>query len=242
MHCVQEALRARRRRLDQLLVTPDAERRPEIREILDSARRLQLPVCQVPAEDLRGDELGNPQGIALDAGPLPEIELDALAQPGDEPRRLIALDGVEDPQNVGALVRVAEGAGVRGMLLTQRRSPPLSPALARASAGAIEWLPVARVGNLARAIKSLKSKGFWVVGADLSAAADLYQVDDRVLAGDLIVVMGAEGRGLRPEIQKVIDHPVRIPMEGRVESLNVATAGAILLFELLRRARSGGPG
>jgi 23S rRNA (guanosine2251-2'-O)-methyltransferase len=235
---VREALRAGRRRLDEILVTREAARRPEVGEILEAAGRLALPIRPVQSEELEGDEFGNSQGIALDAGPLPEISLGELAQLGESPRRIVALDGVEDPQNVGALARVAEGAGVCGMLLTDRRSPPLSPALARASAGAIEWLPVARVTNLVRAINSLKEKEFWVVGADLSAPDDLYQVDDRVLGGNLIVVMGAEGKGLRPEIQKAVDHPVRIPMGGRVASLNVATAGAVLLFELLRRERA----
>jgi 23S rRNA (guanosine2251-2'-O)-methyltransferase len=122
------------------------------------------------------------------------------------------------------------------MVLSKRRAPPLSPAVARASAGAIEWLPVARVTNLARAIQYLKSEGFWVVGADPSATESLYEVPDRVLQGDLAVVLGAEGRGLRPEVRKLVDHPVRIEMRGQVASLNVSAAGAVLLYELLRRA------
>jgi 23S rRNA (guanosine2251-2'-O)-methyltransferase len=172
----------------------------------------------------------------LEVGPLPELEIEDLVVPGDAPRRLVILDGVEDPQNVGALARVAEGSGVQGMVLSKRRAPPLSPAVVRASAGAIEWLPVARVTNLARSIKYLKTQGFWVVGADLSATQTLYGVPDRVLQGDLAVVLGAEGKGLRPEIQKLVDHPVRIDMQGQVQSLNVAAAGAVVLFELLRRS------
>jgi len=126
--------------------------------------------------------------------------------------------------------------------MTRRRSPPLSPALARASAGAIDWLPVARVANLVRALEELKTKGFWVVGADPEAKMELYELPDRLLLGDLVVVLGAEGRGLRPGVRAAVDHPVRIPMRGRVASLNVASAGAVLLYELLRRVSAGSAG
>lgn len=236
VHCVTEAIRAQRRELFRLLLRSGAERRPEIREILDAAAALGLPVEEVDREGLGGPESTNPQGIALDAGPLPEVGLDDLCAPREGGRRVVALDGVEDPQNVGAIVRVAEASGAQGMLLTTRRAPPLSPALARASAGAVEWLPVARVSNLSRGVKYLQSKGFWIVGADLCATASVYQVPAEILRGDLVLVLGAEGRGLRPEIQKLVDHPVRIPMRGKVASLNVATAAAVLLFELMRRA------
>lgn len=237
VHCCVEALRANRRPIRALLVKPGAERRDEVRQLIEEAQSRGLPTRVLTSEPLDRSESTNPQGVALEVGPLPEVELEELARPSPGPRRLVILDGVEDPQNVGALARVAEGAGVRGMILSKRRAPPLSPALARASAGAIEWLPVARVTNLARAIKYLKSQDFWIVGADLSARESLYEMPDRVLQGDLAVVMGAEGKGLRPEIQKLLDHPVRIEMQGKVESLNVSAAGAVLLFELLRRSR-----
>ncbi len=240
LHSCVEALRAGRRQILALLIRPGAERRPEIRELIRVAEARGLPVRSLGSElldsNLDKNDAANPQGVGLEVGPLPEVEIEELVSPSDAPRRLVILDGVEDPQNVGALARVAEGSGVRGMVLSKRRAPPLSPAVARASAGAIEWLPVARVTNLARAIKYLKSQGFWIVGADPSAAESLYEVPDRVLQGDLAVVMGAEGRGLRPEVRKLVDHPVRIEMRGQVASLNVSAAGAVLLFELLRRA------
>jgi 23S rRNA (guanosine2251-2'-O)-methyltransferase len=236
LHSCVEALRAKRRQIWALLVKPGAERRAEVRELIRLAETRAIPVRELAGDLFESPDGANPQGVGLEVGPLPELEIEDLVSPSDEPRRIVILDGVEDPQNVGALARVAEGSGVRGMVLARRRAPPLSPAVARASAGAIEWLPVARVTNLARGIKYLKSQGFWIVGADPSAADSLYQVPDRVLRGDLAVVMGAEGRGLRPEIRKLVDHPVRIEMRGRVASLNVSAAGAVLLFELLRRA------
>ncbi len=236
IHSCREALRAGRRQLEQLLVKPGADRRPEVAEVIELARGLGVPIHERELDPGFVGEGVNPQGVVLEAGPIPEVDIEELAQPASGPRRLIALDGVEDPQNVGALARVAEGAGCLGMLLSKRRAPPLSPAVARASAGAIEWLPVARETNLSRAINYLKEKGFWVVGADPGATESLFRVPDRVLQGDLVVVMGAEGRGLRPEIEKLVDHPVRIEMQGEVASLNVSTAAAVLLFELQRRA------
>ncbi len=236
VHCCVEALRAKRRPILGLLVKPGAERRDEVRDLIAEAQAQGLSVRPLTTDPVDRGEFTNPQGVALEVGPLPEVELEQLAAPSAGPRRLVILDGVEDPQNVGALARVAEGAGARGMVLSKRRAPPLSPALARASAGAIEWLPVARVTNLTRAIKYLKSQGFWVVGADLAARDSLYEIPDHVFQGDLAVVLGAEGKGLRPDIQKLVDHPVRIEMQGRIQSLNVSAAGAVLLFELLRRA------
>ncbi len=147
----------------------------------------------------------------------------------------MALDGVEDPQNVGAIARVAEACGACGLLLTQRRAPPLGAAVSRASAGAIEWLPTARVPNLGRALNTLKDKGFWVFGCDPKGAEDVFALPGRVVAGDQVVVLGAEGRGLRAGILRVLDHRIRIPMAGRVGSLNVAAAAAVVLFELRRR-------
>ncbi|MCZ6783211.1 MAG: RNA methyltransferase [Proteobacteria bacterium] len=236
IHSVLEALRARRRPLRKLLVRA-GPLRGEIVEVVKAAGEAGVPVEEVGPEELArgGGPGGNPQGVALLAGPLPELELEEICMGEPGARTLVALDGVEDPQNVGAIVRVAEAAGASGLVLTRRRAPPLSPALARASAGAIEWLPVARVGNLVRSLKGLKSNGFWVVGAEPHAATSLFRAPDRVLEGDLVVVMGAEGRGLRDGVRALVDHPVRIPTPGRVASLNVATAAAIVLFELVRR-------
>jgi 23S rRNA (guanosine2251-2'-O)-methyltransferase len=176
----------------------------------------------------------------LSAGPLPELPLAELAARGEPPRTLVALDGVEDPQNLGAIARVAEAAGAAGLLLTRRRAPPLGPAVARASAGAIEWLPVTRVVNLSRSLEELKQLGYWIFGASPETGDDLFRLEARLLRGDRVVVFGAEGRGIRAGVDRVIDHRVRIPMAGRVGSLNVSTAAAVVLFELARPGRAGG--
>ena len=237
-HCVGEALRAERRELRRLRVETGS-RRPDVEAILAAARSAGVPIEEVSAEQLSaGLEPGSaPQGVVLEAGPLPELSLAALlAVSTAAPRTLIALDGVEDPQNVGAIARVAEASGVGGLLLTHRRAARLGPAVSRASAGAIEWLPVARVPNLTRALNELKKDDFWIFGADPEGADDVFGLEDRIVAGDRVVVLGAEGRGLRPGVREVVDHRVRIPMQGRVASLNVASAAAVLLFELRRRS------
>lgn len=235
LHPVREALRARRRPLYRLGVRK-GEGRTALAELVALAAVAGVEVEEVEAEELArraGPGVAH-QGVVLTAGPLPEVTLEALAAGGAPPRTLVALDGVEDPQNLGAIARVAEAAGVVGLLLTQRRAPPLGPAVARASAGAIEWLPVARVVNLARALRELKNGGFWIFGAFPDAPDDLFRLEPRVRRGDRVVVLGAEGRGIRSGIEQLIDHRVRIPMAGHVASLNVSTAAAVVLFELAR--------
>jgi 23S rRNA (guanosine2251-2'-O)-methyltransferase len=246
-HVLAAALASGRRRIERLLVAEDSGR-SDVEPLIARARTLGVPVVTVERQSL-GDlvdagEAGL-QGAVLEAGPLPELsDVGELARPsGPDPGRrlLVALDGVEDPRNLGAIARVADAAGATGLLLTERRAPPLGAAASRASAGALEWLPVGRVPNLARALEVLKDLGFWVVAADPDAAETVFEVPDRLLSGDLVVVLGAEGRGLRPSIRERVDHPLRIPMQGRVESLNVSTAAAVLLFEVLRRAGRDGP-
>lgn len=243
IHPIREALRAGRRRMCRLRVRA-GRRRPELAEIVAAARAAGVPVEETSPDELgRGLEPGaNHQGVVLEAGPLPEVPLADLVRAVPTPRSLVALDGVEDPRNVGAILRVAEAAGVDGLLLTRRRAPPLGPVVARASAGASEWLPVARVPNLVRALNQLKSLGFWIFGADPSAPLDVFGLPDRLVGGDRVVVLGAEGRGMRPAVARAVDHRVRVPMGGRVASLNVSAAAAVLLFELGRRAGPGATG
>jgi 23S rRNA (guanosine2251-2'-O)-methyltransferase len=239
LHPVLEALRAGRRRLVRLRIQEDLKRG----ELAELARAAGVTVERVSRQKL---DAGLPsgaksQGVVLQAGPLPAPsleELQTLASPTGGSRRLVALDGVEDPQNLGAIIRVAEAAGALGLILTARRAPPLGVAVARASAGAVEHLPVSRVGNLRRALDQLKKGGFWIIGADAEAGADLFATQDRIWQGDLVLVFGAEGRGLRRGVVQLLDHRVRVPMAGRVASLNVAAAAAVVLFETVRRSRA----
>ena len=240
-HSVREALLAGRRELGTLLLRRGAQP-GALEELVRLARERGLPSREVDGDELSRGLAANDRvpAVALEAGPLPEVEIATLLAADAGGRRLVALDGVEDPQNLGAIARVAEASGCDGLILQQRRGPPLSPAASRASAGALEWLPAARVGNLPRTLEQLKSEGFWVVGADL-AGPPLFEIPDRILAGDLVVVLGAEGKGLRPGVRELVDHALRIPMVGRVDSLNVATAAAVILFDLLRRSSPAAP-
>jgi 23S rRNA (guanosine2251-2'-O)-methyltransferase len=242
VHPVLEALRARRRRLVRLLIRKDLKR-PELRVLEELAGMAGIPVQRVSRQQLEAalPESARDQGLALEAGPLPTPSLEDLtakAPAAGGRRLLVALDGVEDPQNLGAIIRVADAAGATGLVLTDRRAPPLRAAVGRASAGAVEHLPVARVGNLVRALNLLKQRGFWVMGADPEQGQDLFLTPDRIWQGDLVLVFGAEGRGLRRTVSELLDHRIRIPMAGRVASLNVASAAAVALFEALRRERS----
>jgi len=234
-----EAIRARRRKLRVLRVR-EGPRRPEVAAVVAAARDAGVPVEAIGdpqfAELTSG--VANPQGLALEAEPLPELSLESLLRSiGAGATTLVALDGVEDPQNLGAIARVAEAVGVAGLILPRRRCAPLSPAAARASAGAIEWLPCARVANLPRSLNELKSNDFWVFGSEPEASTDLFELPDRALEGRRVVVFGAEGRGLRRGVERALDYRVRIPLGGQVASLNVSSAAAIFLFELKRRSK-----
>jgi 23S rRNA (guanosine2251-2'-O)-methyltransferase len=239
-HPVCEALRARKRRLDRLAVRQGL-RRADLERLLALAEAAAVPVSRVPEAALaRGLPPGaRTQGLVLEVGPLPTVSLDEALGAGEAgTRRVLALDGVEDPQNVGALLRVADAAGASAALLPERHAPPLSGAVAKASAGALEHLPIARVTNLARALHAAKARGFWIVALDPEEGGDLFASPDALWRADLVVVVGAEGSGLRRATLVAADHRVAIPMRGHVASLNVAAAGAVALFEAVRRLRS----
>jgi len=238
IHAALEAIRAQRRKL-RILRVREGPQRPELAAVVAAAREAGIRVESVRDPEFAeyASGAGNAQGVVLEAEPLPELSLESLLQSIEaENPTLVALDGVEDPQNLGAIARVAEAAGVAGLVLPRRRCAPLSPAAARASAGAIEWLPCARVPNLPRALNQLKSEGFWVFGSEPEASVDLFELPDRALEGKRIVVFGAEGRGVRRGVEKALDYRVRIPLGGRIASLNVSSAAAVFLFELNRRS------
>ncbi len=235
VHSVLEALRARRRALRRLELRPGRGERDELAEIRRLAGEQGLAISELAPE--RGSE--ETQGVRLEVGALPELDLEPLAAlcAGAATPWLVALDGVEDPHNVGAIARVAEAGGCAGLLLTRRHAPPLSAAVSRASAGAIEHLPVGRVPNLKRALVSLREGGFWSIGGDADAPS-LFETEDRIWTGPLVFVLGAEGKGLRKGVREAVDFRVGLPMLGHMASLNVSTAAAVLLYEAVRR---GGP-
>ena len=234
LHSVEEALRSGKRAFDHVCV---ARERHDTRlaGIVSLARAAGVPVRMEPREALtRLAGTTAHQGVLAVVREREFLGAEDLLD-GPEPRLVLALDGVEDPQNLGALLRTAEGAGVDGVLLTERRSAPLSAVAVKASAGAAEHLRLARVVNLVRALETLKERNLWVVGLDERGESDYDRYDFR---SNTVVVLGREGAGLHELVRKTCDHLLRIPMAGKVDSLNVAAAGAVVLFEAARQRRA----
>ena len=237
VHPVAEALKSGRRRFDHVLVA--AERHDDrVASLVAHCKQLGVRVRQEAREHLT--QLAGTaahQGVVAVVRPKELLTIEDLFEAPDpsQSRLLLALDGVEDPQNLGALLRVADGAGVDGVVVTERRSAPLSPVAVKASAGASEHLRIARVVNLVRALEELKEQNIWVIGLDERGETDYDRFD---MTGDCVLVMGREGDGLHDLVKRTCDHLLRIPMSGGVSSLNVSTAGAVVLFEAARQRRA----
>ena len=208
--------------------------------VCDAARRHGVAVQTVDAralDRLCGDE--HHQGIALRRRAPATLALDALLEhcAATPAPLLLVLDGVQDPRNFGACLRAADGAGVAGVVYPRERSAPLSAVVAKAASGALDSLRLAAVPNLAQALRALRTAGIWITGTAHDADADLYGVD---LRGPAALVLGNEGSGMRRLTREHCDTLVRIPMHGRVPSLNVATAAAVCLYEARRQRGVGG--
>jgi 23S rRNA (guanosine2251-2'-O)-methyltransferase len=233
LHAVREALKARTRPLQRLLVLRTDK---QFAELVQLARSLHVPVHVQPVASL--DRLvpgGKHQGVvAFAAAKAYHTEEEILARAAEqkEPALLVILDGVEDPHNLGAVLRTAEGAGVHGVFIPERRAAGLTSVVAKVSAGAIDHIPVARVTNIARLLETLKSAGVWIYGVDPTAHTLFTEID---LRGPVGLVFGGEGKGIRPGVLEHCDDCVRIPMKGRVQSLNVSASAAVLLFEAVRQ-------
>jgi 23S rRNA (guanosine2251-2'-O)-methyltransferase len=237
LHPVEEALKAGRRRFDHVLVARERED-ARIERLVNLCREAGVRVRQESREQLTHlAQTPAHQGVVALVHPQEFLSIEDLyaPNPSGAPRLLLALDGVEDPQNLGALLRVADGAGVDGVVLTERRSAPLSPVAVKASAGAAEHLRIARVVNLVRALEDLKKQNIWVIGLDERAQTDYDHFD---LTGNCVLVLGREGAGLHDLVRRTCDHLLRIPMSGGVSSLNVSAAGAVVLFEAFRQRRN----
>ncbi len=175
------------------------------------------------------------QGVLAYVAPVPYAELDDILKAAEEKGEapfLVLLDELEDPHNLGALLRTADATGVHGILIPKRRSVSLNATVAKTSAGAVEYVPVARIGNIAQTLKKLKEKGLWVAGADMDGEKAYYEAD---LTGPLVLVVGSEGRGMSRLTKEACDFIVSMPMVGRINSLNASVAGSILMYESMRQ-------
>jgi len=237
---VAEALAAGRE-AHRLLVSSSARSSPELKAVLAAARQASVPVERVP-----GDRLGRLAGFDGHQGVLLEVgerrwadmaEMLALAAAHDHDPLILVLENLQDPTNFGTLLRSAEAAGVDGVIFPARAAAPLSAAAVKASAGASEHLLLARVDSLGQALRDLQAAGLRLVAAEQEAPAIAWESD---LGGALGIVVGSEGEGVSGATRRRMDLLVRFPMSGHVASLNAATAGALLLFEVVRQRSQAG--
>jgi 23S rRNA (guanosine2251-2'-O)-methyltransferase len=236
---VRESLRAGRRKPYRLILAEGVRQTDIVGQIVSLARQRRVELTRTERSNL--DQLGNihHQGVALETSAYPYGTLDdglSAAQSRGEAPLLLLLDLLQDPQNVGGLLRTAEVVGVHGVVIQRRRAVGITPAVVHASAGAVEHLPVAQVTNLVNAIGQLKDHDVWVAG--LEAARDAQRYDQADLSGALAIVVGSEGKGLRRLVRERCDFLLRLPMFGQVGSLNAAVAGSVVLYEAWRQRQA----
>jgi len=238
---VTELLSARRRPVTDVWVSEAIEDSAALTEIYGLAEEAGVPVRRVSRARLDSEARTDaPQGVLAHARALEEAELAELSEvgPGGVAPFLLVLDGVTDPQNLGALLRTADGAGVTGVVLPRHRSAHVTPTVAKASAGAIEHVPIAVVAGIPAALSTLVGRGVWTVGLDSAAPQPVWELS--VATEAVALVLGAEGSGLSRLARSRCDVLVAVPQHGHLASLNVAAAGAIAAFEIARRRAAAG--
>lgn len=227
-----EIVKSAPNRVNKIFIQRDKRQR-KITEIIHQAKAKDIPLVFVPKQKL--DRLDRShQGVVALLTPKEFSTLDAILSSAKVPF-LVLLDGIEDPQNLGAIIRTAEGAGADGIILPERRSVGLSEAVSSVSAGALEYMKVARVKNLSRTMDDLKARGVWLVGAEAGGKENWHEFDYKLPVG---LVLGSEGKGLRPLIRKKCDKILSIPLLGNITSLNVSVATAIFLYEVVRQRKN----
>lgn len=247
IHPVLEVLKARPRQLKEIFVARQMTT-PKRQEIVTLARQHRITINSSPEaftallRKSEAEQIAH-QGVLALSEPFPFLKLNDLiaklkTDPVMSPPVLLALDSIQDPQNVGAVMRSALAAGVAGIIIAKDRAAPLTGAVAKASAGAIALLQICQVTNLPTALQQLKKEGLWVFGTARDADRSLYSADFSIPA---CLVMGSEEKGLRPLVRKQCDFLISIPMQGNLDSLNVSTAAAVVLFEIARRRQIASP-
>jgi 23S rRNA (guanosine2251-2'-O)-methyltransferase len=238
IHPVREALKSPHAQIEKIWIGIKRPH-PSFQVILDLARARKIPVVTTGRETLdrmAGGSVHQNVVAIIQGIPYADIEQILLHWKEQKTRGLfLILDGIQDPQNFGSLVRTALGCGVQGIIIPKDRAVGITPAVIKASAGATAHLPIARVVNIAMAVETLKHEGIWVYGAAGEASDAIYNLD---LDIDLAIVLGAEGRGMRSLVKKKCDRLFSIPMKGPVSSFNVSVAGGMILYEIMRQ-RSG---
>lgn len=241
IHPVEEAIRSGSRPVDHIAVARE-RRDAKLEKLIEFARSKGIRVATEPRVSLeRHARTDLHQGVVAFLRERKFLALEDLiaAPPRHRHKFLLALDGVEDPHNLGALLRSADGAGVDGVMVPERRTAPLSGVVAKSSAGASEHVRIAQVVNITRSLETLKKNNIWIVGLDERGTPEYSDFDFRQ---DICLVLGREGAGLHDLVKKTCDHLLRIPMAGSVSSLNVSVAGAVVMYEAFRQRRSADAG
>ncbi len=236
IHAVSEALKSRERSFEYVAIAKDRTD-PRIQRIIDDCRQSGVSVRFVPREEIdRETKTRTHQGVMAFTSRKKYSDIDdILENKRGQHAFVLVLDSIEDPHNLGALMRSADGAGVDGVIIPERRAAGITGTVVKASAGASEHLSVARVVNIARSIEDLKERNVWVVGLDERGTQSYDELDYNM---DCALVLGAEGKGLHDLVRKKCDLLVSIPMMGQVASLNVSVAGGIVMYEVLRQRRN----
>lgn len=233
-NAVIEAIRSGRG-INKLLIA-DGDKEGSVKEVISLAKEQGIVIQFVERSKIEGIAGGlRHQGVLAYVAPVAYSDLETILQAAEtkgEAPFLLLLDELEDPHNLGALLRTADATGVHGVLIPKRRSVPLTATVAKTSAGAVEYVPVARIGNIAQTLRKLKAKGFWVAGADMDGSQNYYEAD---LTGPLVLVVGSEGHGMSRLTKEQCDFIVKMPMVGKINSLNASVAGSILMYESMRQ-------
>lgn len=234
-NAVMEALKGSSR-INRLMIA-NGSNEGSVREMVAIAKEKGIPVQFVERTKIESIARGiRHQGVLAQVAPVEYVELEDILQVAkdkNEPPFILLLDELEDPHNLGAILRTADAAGVHGVLIPKRRSCPLSATVAKTSAGAVEYVPVARIGNIVQTIKALKNEGLWVAAADM----DGKDYHDSDLTGPLLLIVGSEGQGVGRLVKEQCDFVVSLPMVGKINSLNASVAASILMYEAMYQRR-----
>ena len=237
IHPAQEALKAGKRVVSEIYLAKEKLSNP-LKTIEFLAISLKIPVTKVKAPFLKSlAKTSRHQGVAARVSLYPFSDISEII---DNPKKseynnfLLLLDNIQDPHNLGALARTALCAGVEGIIITKDRAAGPTPAACKASAGALEHLPLARVTNMAKFVKELKKKEFWIIGMEGEAGQSVFSID---LSCNIAIIIGGEEKGIRPLVKKECDHLVSIPQTGQINSLNASAAGAVVMYEAFRQRK-----
>jgi 23S rRNA (guanosine2251-2'-O)-methyltransferase len=229
-NAVRECLRARRRHVHRLLLADNVKPSPIISEIAALSGQQKAPVVRVSRRELDNLADGH-QGVALEVGQFLTVDVPDILRHAEklgEPPFLLMLDHLEDPQNLGAILRTAEIVGIHGAIIPKQRAVKITPAVVNASAGAAEHVLVAEVPNLVQTLQTLKAQNIWVAG--LEGAPESTAHHQANLTGGLVIVVGSEGKGLSRLVKETCDFLIKLPMRGKIESLNASVATAVVLY------------